>query len=150
MKLSSVLRSGPGPRRLFPLLLLAIGAAGFAWLGPKAPKDQKVDLVLGARATEVDAAGEAVQRFNDVFGQFHHGWNSTCRYGGRKGAVATSERRNAEDAEERRTSGIAQAPLSTCGAIEAHPNLLFPSFLRSFVAKLPGQHPGLALCLLHC
>lgn len=39
---------------MFPLLLLAIGAAGFAWLGPKAPKDQKVDLVLGARAPDVE------------------------------------------------------------------------------------------------
>jgi len=41
-------------RRALPLVLLALGALGFAWVGPKVPKDQRVDLVLGARAKDVE------------------------------------------------------------------------------------------------
>lgn len=41
-------------RRVFPLLLLALGLAGWTFLSPRAPRDQSVDVVLGRRAPDVE------------------------------------------------------------------------------------------------
>jgi len=55
-------------RRLLPLVILALGLLGFAWISPHLPHDQRVEIALGNRASNVNTVhiryshgGEAVR-----------------------------------------------------------------------------------------
>ena len=41
-------------KRVFPILLIALGFGVWSWLQPKTPHEQDVEILLGDRATDVD------------------------------------------------------------------------------------------------